>query len=214
MKLVTENTKTTKPHEPQNLNREYKHRKTTTNPPLGRPHAHPLSLPDTHTGRADSGKRVLRNSRIRNGLSPLLPFLLPKPRKTKNAQGQKDVEGDLAIDSVFIDSDSDSDSDDPPVSHLLSPQASDYDTGNKTSTNIPCHDTFMIPKKGKPKPVKEPLNNKTVPTSPKRRPYSSSGSGHNSGHNSFGGDMSSAQFFRQHSQLPFDYRNLGVLYQK
>ncbi|GKD32283.1 hypothetical protein Tco_1247792, partial [Tanacetum coccineum] len=87
------------------------------------------------TSRADFRKRVLRNSGIGNGLSPLLLFLLPKPRKTKNAHGQKDVEGDLATDLVFADSDSDSD--DPPDSQLLSPQAFDYDTGNKTLTNSP-----------------------------------------------------------------------------
>ncbi|GKF71111.1 hypothetical protein Tco_0207225, partial [Tanacetum coccineum] len=40
--------------------------------------------------------------------------------------------------------------------------------------------------------------------------YSSPGSGHNS----FGRDMSSAQFFWQHSRLPLDDRKLGVLYQK
>nr|GEW05097.1 mitogen-activated protein kinase kinase kinase YODA-like [Tanacetum cinerariifolium] len=221
-----------------------------------RPHAHPLPLPDTDTGRADSGKRVLRNSDIGNGLSPLLLFPLPKPRSTQNAQGQIDVGGDLATDSVFTDSDSDSD--DPPDSRLLSPQASDYDTRNKTSTNSPCHVTYMIPKKReKPKPVKAPLNNQTVPTSPKRRPvcrhvaklqipqsgaffsapdnsrsspsrspmrafgpdptlnsgfwagrpYADAGflgsgqcSSPGSGHNSVGGDMSSAQLFWQHSR--------------
>lgn len=225
-----------------------------------RPHAHPLPLPDTDTGRADSGKRVLRNSGIGNGSSPLLVFPLPKPRNTQNAQGQIDVEGDLATDSVFTDSDSDSD--DPPDSRLLSPQASDYETGNKTSTNSPCHVTFITPKRReKPKPVKAPLNNQTVPNSPKRRPVcrhmaklqipqsgaffgapdssrsspsrspmrafgpdptqnsgfwagrpyadagflgsghcSSPGSGHNSGHNSVGGDMSSAQLFWQHGR--------------
>ncbi|GKD26148.1 hypothetical protein Tco_1232362 [Tanacetum coccineum] len=77
--------------------------------------------------------------------------------------------------------------------------------------------------------MKSPLNNQTVPTSPNRQPagrpyadagflgssqYSSPGSGHNSGHNYFGGDMSSAQLFWQHSRLPFNDRNLGVLYQK
>ncbi|GJR46463.1 hypothetical protein Tco_1314566 [Tanacetum coccineum] len=40
--------------------------------------------------------------------------------------------------------------------------------------------------------------------------YSSPGSGHNSGHNSFGGDMSSAQLFWQHSRLPFDDRKLDT----
>ncbi|GJU63124.1 mitogen-activated protein kinase kinase kinase YODA-like protein [Tanacetum coccineum] len=92
-------------------------------------------------------------------------------------------------------------------------------------------------------------NNKTVPTSPKRRPVcrhmatlqipqsgaffsalDSSRSSpsrspmrasgpdptlnygfcHNSGHNSFGGDMSSAQLFWQHSRLPFDDRKLDT----
>lgn len=102
-----------------------------------RPHAHPLPLPGnlSDTGRADSGKRASRKVGIAKGSSPLLLFPLPKPSHAQNAHGHADVEGDLATDSVFTPSDTDSD--DPPDSRLLSPQASDFETGNKTSTNSP-----------------------------------------------------------------------------
>ncbi|KAL8207816.1 hypothetical protein R6Q57_007228 [Mikania cordata] len=222
--------------------------------------AHPLPLPGSDSGRVDSGKRASRNPRVGKGSSPLLLFPLPKPNRVQNALGQADVEGDLATDSVFTDSETDSD--DPPESRLLSPQASDYETGNKTSTNSPSSCvTFVTQKRReKVKPVKASMNNQTVPASQKRlplsrhmaklqipqsgaffsapdssmsspsrspmrvlgpeptltsgfwagRPYtdtgfigsgqcSSPGSGHNSSHNSVGGDMA-AQLLWQHNR--------------
>ncbi|KAI7742310.1 hypothetical protein M8C21_012000 [Ambrosia artemisiifolia] len=225
-----------------------------------RPLAHPLPLPEnlSDTSQVDSGKRASRSPGVRKGSSPLLVFPLPKPNHAQNALGQADAEGDLATDSVF--SDSDTDSDDPTDSRLLSPQASDYETGNKTSANSPSSRvTFVTQKKReKIKPVKACVNNQTalassqkrrhqmaklqIPksgaffsapdssrSSPSRspmrvfgpeptqtsgfwtgRPYadaafpgsgqcSSPGSGHNSGHNSVGGDMT-AQLFWQHSR--------------
>ncbi|KAK9076675.1 hypothetical protein SSX86_005009 [Deinandra increscens subsp. villosa] len=224
-----------------------------------RPHAHPLPLPESDTGRVDSGKRASRSPGVVKGSSPLLLFPLPKPNRVQNGLGQADVEGDLAADLVFFDSDIDSD--DPSDSRLLSPQASDYETGNKTSTNSPSNRTFVTQKKReKMKPVKECVNNQTVAASQKRRPFSqhmaklqipqssaffsapdssmsspsrspmrvfgpeptltsgfwaarpyadagflgsgqcsSPGSGHNSSHNSVGGDMG-PQLFWQHSR--------------
>ncbi|XP_071692091.1 mitogen-activated protein kinase kinase kinase YODA-like [Rutidosis leptorrhynchoides] len=133
-----------------------------------RPHAHPLPLPNT--GRADSGKRAPRKVGIAKGSSPLLLFPLPKPNHVQNAHGHADVEGDVATDSVF--SDSDTDSDDPSDSRLISPHASDFETGNKTSTNSPSSRVTYLTQKtrDKSKPAKACVNNQTVPTSPKRRP--------------------------------------------
>nr|XP_043640067.1 mitogen-activated protein kinase kinase kinase YODA-like [Erigeron canadensis] len=226
-----------------------------------RPDAHPLPLPNklVDTVRVDSGKRASRKPGGGKGLSPLMLSPLPKPNHAHNAHGQTDVEGELATDSAFTDSSSDSEY--PSDSRLLSPQASDYENGHKTSTNSPCRvKTITEKKREKAKPVKACLNNQTVPTSPKRRPSSrhmaklqipqpgaffsapdssmsspsrspmrvfnpeptltagfwagrpyadagflgsgqcsSPGSGHNSSHNSVGGDMA-AQLFWQHSR--------------
>ncbi|XP_071701929.1 mitogen-activated protein kinase kinase kinase YODA-like [Rutidosis leptorrhynchoides] len=136
-----------------------------------RPNGHPLPLPGnlSETGRVDSGKRASRKVAIAKGSSPLLLFPLPKPNPVRNAHGHADVEGDVATDSVFTDSETDSD--DPYYSRLISPQTSDFETGNKTSTNSPSRVTFITQKKReKLKPVKACMNNQTVPTSPKRRP--------------------------------------------
>ncbi|KVH95392.1 Protein kinase, ATP binding site-containing protein [Cynara cardunculus var. scolymus] len=144
-----------------------------------RPHAHPLPLPGNFSGirSADSGKRTSRKPGIAKGSSPLLLLPLPKPRHPQNAQGHADAEGDLATDSAFTDSSSDSD--DPSDSRLLSPQASDYENGNKTSTNSPSSANYKIQnhiitqkKREKLKPANTFLNNQTVPVSPKRRPLS------------------------------------------
>ncbi|KAI3693633.1 hypothetical protein L1987_76581 [Smallanthus sonchifolius] len=139
-----------------------------------RPNAHPLPLPENllDTGRVDSGKRTSRSPGVGKGSSPLSLFPLPKPNRAQNALGQADVEGDLATDSVFTDSDTDSD--DPPDSRLLSPQASDYEIGIKTSTNSPSSRvTFITQKKReKMKSVKACVNNQAVPASQKRRPFS------------------------------------------
>ncbi|KAJ0778971.1 putative mitogen-activated protein kinase kinase kinase STE-STE11 family [Helianthus annuus] len=227
-----------------------------------RPHARPLPLPEnlSDAARVDSGKRASRSPGVGKGSSPLVLFPLPKPNRVQSAVGHVDAEGDLAMDSDYTDSDTDSD--DPPDSRLLSPQASDYETGNKTSANSPTSRVTFVTKKKreKTKPVKACANNQTGPASQKRgpfghqmaklqippsvaffsapdsslsspsrspirvygpeptlspgfwagRPYadagflgsgqcSSPGSGHNSSHNSIGGDMTT-QLCWQHSR--------------
>ncbi|KAJ0910223.1 hypothetical protein HanRHA438_Chr06g0249951 [Helianthus annuus] len=94
-----------------------------------------------------------------------------KPNRVQSAVGHVDAEGDLAMDSDYTDSDTDSD--DPPDSRLLSPQASDYETGNKTSANSPTSRVTFVTKKKreKTKPVKACANNQTGPASQKRGPF-------------------------------------------
>ncbi|KAI3713412.1 hypothetical protein L1987_71989 [Smallanthus sonchifolius] len=137
-----------------------------------RPHTYPLPLPEnlSDRSRVDLGKRASRNSGGSKGSSPLL-FRFPKSDHAQNGRDQTDVEGDLATDSVFTYSDSDSDG--PSDSRLLSPQASNYVTGNNYSTNSHSSVTFITQKKReKLKPVQACVSNQMLPTSQKRHSLS------------------------------------------
>ncbi|KAJ0630689.1 putative mitogen-activated protein kinase kinase kinase STE-STE11 family [Helianthus annuus] len=140
------------------------------------PDAHPLPLPENSPdmGRVEEGNRESRNRRSSEGLSPLFHFPLPRYNQAQNGHDQTDVEGYLATDSVFTDSDSDSDSFDPANFRFLSPQASNYETGDKTSTNGPSrHLTYATQKKReKLKAVKACVSSQTVQKSPKWHPLS------------------------------------------
>ncbi|KAK9053136.1 hypothetical protein SSX86_029766 [Deinandra increscens subsp. villosa] len=138
-----------------------------------RPHAQPLPLPKnlSDMGRVDLGKQASRNLGSRKSSSQL--FLFPVPiSNAQNGHDQTDIEGDLATDSVFTESDSDSDR--ALDSWLLSPQAPNYKTGNKTSTNSPSSRVTFINQKEqeKLKPVKACVSNPTLPTSPEHHPLS------------------------------------------
>uniref|UniRef100_A0A5B7CDJ4 mitogen-activated protein kinase kinase kinase n=1 Tax=Davidia involucrata TaxID=16924 RepID=A0A5B7CDJ4_DAVIN len=235
-----------------------------------RPHAQPLPLPGLQlasVGRTDSGINTSTKPGSDTGSKPFFP--LPRPGHVSKRPDPTDAEGDLATASVF--SDSSIDSDDPTDSRLLSPQASDYENGNKTAMNSPSSmkrkDQSPIATQKNSREMMKPanifLNNQTLPTSPKQgplgthvpnlqiphygafysapdssmsspsrspmivfgpdlgmnsgflagKPYSnisdiaflgsghcsSPGSGHNSGHNSVGADMS-GQLFWPHSR--------------
>ncbi|KAA8522421.1 hypothetical protein F0562_013218 [Nyssa sinensis] len=235
-----------------------------------RPHDQPLPLPVLHlasVGRTDSGINASPKTGSETGSKPF--FLVPRPEHASKRPDPTDAEGDLAAASVF--SDSSIDSDDPSDSRLLSPQASDYENGNKTAMNSPScmkrKDQSPIATQKNSREMLKPaniwLNNQTFPTSPKwgpstihvpnlqiphsgafysapdssmsspsrspmrvfgpelgmnpgflsGKPYSnipdiaflgsghcsSPGSGHNSGHNSVGADMS-GQLFWPHSR--------------
>lgn len=102
-----------------------------------RPQAQPLPLPGVRLSnikRADSGNSASRKRRIDRGSNPLSSLPLPKLGDVPN-ETYADVETDIATGS--ISSDSSNYSDDPPDSCLLSPQASDYENGNKTAINSP-----------------------------------------------------------------------------
>lgn len=99
-----------------------------------RPQAQPLPLPRVRVISVQpnvSGNDVSRKQSSR----PLSPLPLPKLGDVPNGPYTADVETDIATGSIT--SESSSDSDDPSDSRLLSPQASDYENGNKTAINSP-----------------------------------------------------------------------------
>ena len=103
-----------------------------------RPHAQPLPLPGsrlTSVVCTDSGINASKKPGLVEGSKT--PIVLPPPRPgfVANRLDTVDSEGDIATASVF--SDSSIDSEDPPDSRLLSPQASDYENGNRTTMNHP-----------------------------------------------------------------------------
>lgn len=102
-----------------------------------RSQAQPLPLPGVHLpniGRANSGICASSKPGFDRGSKPLfLP--LPRPGCVPNRADPADTEADIATASVS--SDSTIDSDDPSDSRLLSPLASDYENGNKTTVNSP-----------------------------------------------------------------------------
>lgn len=233
------------------------------------PRAQPLPLPGVHLTsvvRTDSTINASTKPGFNKGFKQSLSLPLPRPENFSNRPDPADAVGDLTTASVS--SDSSIDSDDPTESRLLSPLASDYESGNRTAMNSP---TTLKLKEQSPvsnrknarellRPANILLNNQTHPTSPKQglgstlvpnfhipyhgalcsapdssmsspsrspmrvfghelvmnsgfwggKPYpdvallgsgqcSSPGSGHNSGQNSVGGDMS-GQLFWPHSR--------------
>lgn len=100
-----------------------------------RPQAQPLPLPSlhpSHVTRTESGINVSAKPRQEKGSKPS-PFLpLPHSGYTRTKPDTADFDG---AESVF--SECYSDSDDPPDSSQLSPLASDYDTGSRTTAGSP-----------------------------------------------------------------------------
>ncbi|XP_025012121.2 mitogen-activated protein kinase kinase kinase YODA [Ricinus communis] len=146
-----------------------------------RPHAQPLPLPGVHpgtVGRTDSGIGMSTKSKLEKGSKSLfLP--LPKPGCIRSRANATDVDGDLATASVS--SESSIDSDDPADSSHRSPQATDYDQGNRTtasnSSSVMLKDhsctATQINSRESKKPANISIGNHTSPTSPKRRPLGS-----------------------------------------
>lgn len=103
-----------------------------------RPCAQPLPLPVVHLSniqRAEPESNVLAKSATEYGFKPLLTLPLPEPRLELHGQDAMDIDRDLPTTTASCDSSSDSD--DQTDSHLLSPQASDYENGARTSINSP-----------------------------------------------------------------------------
>ena len=97
------------------------------------PHAQPLPLPGFQLptmGRTDSVIGMSTKSKLEKGSKPLfLP--LPKTGCMRSRANRTDLDGEFATASVS--SESSIDSDDPIDSSHRSPQATDYDHGNKTT---------------------------------------------------------------------------------
>lgn len=94
----------------------------------------PLPLPGAHLssfGRTDSGISTPSKPEF----DRVSVFPLPRPGSLPNRVDPTDAEVDLPTASVSCDSSIDSD--DPLESRLLSPLASDYENGNRTTTNSP-----------------------------------------------------------------------------
>lgn len=103
-----------------------------------RPHDLPLPLPEVHSTsvrRIDSGNRVSAKQGTGRGSRPLSFLPLPKRGHGRSAPVHADAEADLPTHSVSCGSSTDSD--DPSDSQVTSPQASDYENGNKTAINSP-----------------------------------------------------------------------------
>ncbi|XP_059661807.1 mitogen-activated protein kinase kinase kinase YODA-like isoform X2 [Cornus florida] len=147
-----------------------------------RPHAEPLPLPGvnlTRIGRTNSGTSVSIKPGFNRGSKPSMFLPLPRHGHDLNRPDLTDAEGNLA--SASVSSDNSIDIDDPSDSRLLSPQASDYENGNKTAMNSPSsikrsnQAPVATQKYSKEtlKPVNVLLNNQTLPVSPKHEPLSS-----------------------------------------
>lgn len=106
-----------------------------------RPHAQPLPLPGSHltsvgrTNCTNSGIIASKKPGLVEGSKTQMVLPLPRPGYITNRLDPTDAEADLATASVF--SDSSIDSEDPSDSRLISPQASDYENGNRTAMNSP-----------------------------------------------------------------------------
>ncbi|KAF3448581.1 hypothetical protein FNV43_RR09294 [Rhamnella rubrinervis] len=146
-----------------------------------RPPAQPLPLPRVHLssiGHTDSGISTSSKAEFDRGSKPL-PFLpLPRLGYVPNRADPTDAEVDLTTTSVSCDSSIDSD--DPSESRLLSPLASDYEIGNRTTTNCPSsvmhkYQSPIFNQKNSEEILKPPkllFNNQNLSTSPKRQPSS------------------------------------------
>ncbi|GJV02022.1 mitogen-activated protein kinase kinase kinase YODA-like protein [Tanacetum coccineum] len=102
-----------------------------------RPQAQPLPLPIHHQSRVtrtESGISSSGKPRQEKGSKP--PPFLPPPN-TGHTRVRPDAADFDGADSVF--SECYSDSDDPPDSNQLSPFASDYDTGSRTTAGSPSN---------------------------------------------------------------------------
>lgn len=145
-------------------------------------HAQPLPLPGmqlTAIRRADSGNKASAKPGVDRGSAPFLFLPLPKPYCLPDGPDPTDAEAGLETASVSSDTSTDSDAQSD--SRLLSPQASDYENGNRTAMNSPS----SVKKKNQSpvttqknsrdllKPTNVYLNNQTVPTSPKCGPLNS-----------------------------------------
>ncbi|XP_057463338.1 mitogen-activated protein kinase kinase kinase YODA-like [Actinidia eriantha] len=135
-----------------------------------RPHPQPLPRPEVHL--ANSIIIASTKPGFDKGSKPSL--LLPHPG-SGNIQNRPDpADGDLATASVS--SDGYLDSDDPSESRLLSPQASDYEYGNRTAMNSPSRvklkEHCTAPNRDTSREMLKLdnilLNNQTHPTSPKQ----------------------------------------------
>ncbi|KAF5731182.1 hypothetical protein HS088_TW19G00787 [Tripterygium wilfordii] len=147
-----------------------------------RPHAQPLPLPSVHpsnVGRTNSGIDNSTTPRSEKGSKSFLFLPIPKPACIRNRPNAADLDGDMVTASIC--SECSIDSDDPADSSLRSPQATDYENGNRTAANSPSSvmlkdQTSSISQLGS-REVKKPANlsfgNHTSRTSPKRRPLGS-----------------------------------------
>ena len=102
-----------------------------------RPHAQPLPLPGVHLpriGHTNSGISASAKPGFDRGSKSHF-FPLPRPGCVLNRADPADAEADIATAS--FSSDSSIDSDDPSDSRFLSPLASDYENGNRTTMNSP-----------------------------------------------------------------------------
>lgn len=98
-----------------------------------RPNPQPLPLPGIHL--TDSIIDASTKPGFDQGFKPSFFLPIPVSVDLPNRPDPSDAYGDLATAS--ISSDGYIDSDDPSESRLLSPQASDYENGNKTTTKGP-----------------------------------------------------------------------------
>ncbi|KAL4574814.1 hypothetical protein LXL04_021652 [Taraxacum kok-saghyz] len=96
-----------------------------------RPQAQPLPLPVLHPSRMTRTESGLSVSKPKHEKGSKTPPFLPLPKTRPDAA---DFDG---ADSVF--SECYTDSDDPPDSSQLSPLASDYDTGSRTTAGSPSN---------------------------------------------------------------------------
>ncbi|PQQ20635.1 mitogen-activated protein kinase kinase kinase YODA-like [Prunus yedoensis var. nudiflora] len=146
-----------------------------------RTNAQPLPLPGlhpAHVGRTDSGISISAKPRSEKGSKPLLFLPLPMPGCIGSRSNPTDLDGDMVTASVF--SESSVDSDDPADSCHRSPQATDYDNGNRTAVGSPSSSmlkdqifTVAPIKSREPKNSAISFSNNISPTSPKRRPLRS-----------------------------------------
>lgn len=108
-----------------------------------RPHAQPLPLPGmqlTAIQHADSGNKASAKPGVDRGSTPFLFLPLPKPYRLPDGPDPTDAEAGL--ETASVSSDTSTDSDDQSDSRLLSPQASDYENGNRTAMNSPSRSVF------------------------------------------------------------------------
>ncbi|KAF2297845.1 hypothetical protein GH714_003971 [Hevea brasiliensis] len=161
------------------------------------PHAQPLPLPGVHhagVGRSSSGIGVSRRPGLGRGSEPLdLP--LPRPGCVSNRLDHAYIEGDIATASILV-------------------TATNSPSRRVSVSAFEDQSPIVIQKNSKEvlKPADFSLNNHIPSTSPRwallsthvqnsQMPYrglgsghcSSPGSGHNSGHNSIGGDIESGE---------------------